>query len=146
MAVKQDIEQNKAVALRFANEGWGTQENWRAVWDEVVAFDVVYHFNSAPEAVVGLDDNKAFNATLFAGFPDIEHAIEAIVAEGDKVIYRTRLRGRHTGDFLGMSPTGKVVQLSDFTMLKIVDGKIVEWWYDCNLLALMQQLGLAPSA
>ena len=139
------VEQNKAIALRFANEGWGTRPNWRAVWDDVVAIDVVHHFNSNPDTVVGLTDNKAFNVTLFEGFPEIEHTIEAMVAEGDEVVYRSMLRGRHTGEFLGMPPTGKTAQLNDFTMLKIVDSKIVEWWYDCNLLALMQQLGLMPS-
>ena len=138
------IEQNKAVALRFANEGWGTQPGWEQVWDEIVAPTVVHHFNSDPKAIVGLADNKVFNATLFEGFPEIEHMIEAVVAEGDKVVYRSVLRGRHTGEFLGMPPTGRNAQINDFTMLRIVEGKILEWWYDCNLLALMQQLDLIP--
>lgn len=101
----------------------------------------MHHFNSDPNPVVGLANNKTFSATLFKGFPNIEHTLEDMVSQGDKVIYRSTLRGRHTGEFLGMPPTGETVQISDFTMLKIVDRKIVEWWYDCNLLALMQ-LGL----
>ena len=136
-------EQNRAIALRFLNEGWGTAPNWQAVWDEIVANDVVHHFNSNPEPVVGLETNKAFNADLFKGFPDIEHTVEDILAENDKVVYRTTLRGTHTGDFLGIPPTGKLARLNDFTLLQIADGKIVEWWYDCNLLALMQQLGVS---
>jgi hypothetical protein len=28
--------------------------------------------------------------------------------------------------------------------MKLRDGKIVEQWYETNLLSLMQQLGLAP--
>ena len=103
-------------------------------------------FNSEPEPIIGLGANKAFNATLFEGFPEIAHSLQAMVAEDDKVVYRTMLRGTHTGEFLGVSPTGKTAQISDFTMLRIADGKILEWWYDCNLLALMQQLGLVPAS
>ena len=140
------IEQHRAIALRFLNEGWGTCPDWKAVWDEIVSPDVVYHFNSEPEPVVGLAENKAFNATLFEGFPEIAHTLQAMVAEDDKVVYRTTLRGAHTGEFLGMPPTGKTAQIDDFTMLRISDGKILEWWYDCNLLALMRQLGLMPTS
>ncbi|PZO19370.1 MAG: ester cyclase [Leptolyngbya foveolarum] len=139
------VERNKAVALRFLNEGWGTRPNWECIWDAIVAPEVVHHFNSDPNPIVGLADNKTFNSMLFQGFPAIEHTLEAMVAEDDKVVYRTALNGRHTGEFLGMPPTGKTAQINDFTMLRIVEGKIVEWWYDCNLLALMQQLGLMPT-
>lgn len=142
--LEMSIEQNRAIASRFCTEGWGTQPGWEMVWDEVVAPDVVHYFNSEPRPIVGLKANKTFNATLFEGFPDIEHTVEAVVAEGAQVVYRTTLRGTHTGDFLGMPATGKTARINDFTMLKIVDRKIVAWWYDCNLLALMQQLGLIP--
>ena len=140
------IEQHRAIALRFLNEGWGTRLDWEAVWDEIVSPDVVHHFNSEPEPIVGLSANKSFNATLFEGFPEIVHTLQAMVVEDDKVVYRTTLKGTHTGEFLGMPPTGKTAQINDFTMLRISDGKILEWWYDCNLLALVQQLGLIPAS
>lgn len=136
------VEQNKAIALRFMNQGWGTNPEWKTIWDKLMTPDVRYHFNSEPAPIVGLESNKAFNASLFEGFPNIEHTLEAIVAENDKVVYRTALKGTHTGQFLGIPPTGKIAEIGDFTMLKIVDSRISEWWYDCNLLALMKQLGL----
>lgn len=138
------IEQNRSLALRFAKEGWGTNSNWEKVWDELMAADVVYHFNSSAEPVVGLEANKEFNADLFQGFPDIYQTIEDVVAEGDKVVYRTTIQGTNTGGFLGLPPTGKSVKINDFTLLRISDGKIAEWWYECNLLEVMQQLGLVP--
>jgi predicted ester cyclase len=138
------VEQNKAIALRFAQDGWGTNPNWEKTWDELMRADVVHHFNSSPEPIVGLEANKAHNASLFQGFPNIHHQIEDAIAETDKVVYRTTIQGTHTGEFLGIPPTGKSAQINDFTLLRISEGKIVEWWYDCNLLALMQQLGLMP--
>ena len=137
------IEQNKQLALRFAKDGWGTMPNWERVWDRSMSTDIIYHFNSSPESIIGLEANKEFNATLFQGFPDINQTIENVIAEGDKVMYRTTIRGTHTGEFLGISPTGRSVKINDFTLLRIVNGRIAEWWYECNLLELMKQLGLA---
>jgi predicted ester cyclase len=138
-------EQNKLIALRFASEGWGTNPGWQKVWDELMSTDVVKHFNSAPEPIIGLTANKTFNENLFQGFPDIRHRIEDLLAEDDKVMYRTTIQGTHTGEFLGTPPTGKAVKVNDFTLLRISNNKITEWWYECNLLAVMQQLGLVPA-
>jgi predicted ester cyclase len=133
----QSSQANKAIALRYAQEGWGTQSNWEAVWDELVASDVVLHFNSFPEPIVGLDANKEFSKGLFEGFPAIKNTIEDVVAEGDLVIIRSTLEGKQTGPFLGMAATDKRVKMNDFTLYKIRDGKISEMWYETNLLSLM---------
>lgn len=136
------IEQNKQIALRFAKDGWGTMPKWKEVWNELMFSDVVYHFNSTPEAIVGLEANQEFNADLFQGFPDIKQTIEDLVAERDKVIYRSTMEGTHTGDFLDIPPTNKSVKINDFTLLRIKGDRIGKWWYKCNLLELMKQLGL----
>jgi predicted ester cyclase len=47
---------------------------------------------------------------------------------------------------MGILPTGKPVEVSDLTLLRIAEGKIVEEWYELNLLAVMKQLGVIPSA
>lgn len=142
----------KAIAQRFAQEGWGTQPNWRDVWDELMSEDVVYHFNSGAEPIIGLEANKEFNQSLFKGFPDIRQTMGDMIAENEpqgstqRVVYRTTITGTHTGNFLGTPPTGKAVKVNDFTLLRITDGKIQEWWYECNLLEVMQQLELIPSS
>jgi steroid delta-isomerase-like uncharacterized protein len=136
------VEQNKRIALRFAQDGWGTNPNWQKTWDELMSADVIYHFNSAAAPIVGLEANKLFNEGLFQGFPDIHHRMEDLIGEGDKVVYRTTIQGTHTGEFAGTPATGKLVKVNDFTLLQISGGKIVEWWYECNLLEVMQQLGL----
>ena len=135
-------ESNRAVAYRFMNDGWGTRAGWREVWDEIVAEDVVQHFNSDPDPIVGLEANKAFNASLFEGFPGLERTTRHVVAEGDLVVYRSTLRGAHEGLFLGMAPTGNRVEIDDVTMLCVTGRQITEWWYDCNLLAAVRQLGI----
>jgi steroid delta-isomerase-like uncharacterized protein len=143
-SIKGQAETNKAIALRLATEGWGTQPDWEKVWDELVAPDMVQHFNSFPDPIVGLEANKQFTQELFKGMPDVKSTIENIVAEGDLVVYRSTVQGTHTGTFLGFPATGKKSKLNDFTQVRIKNGKIVEMWYETNLLSAMQQLGLAP--
>ena len=91
------LEDNKAIALRFAQEGWGTEPHWRQTWDELMSPDVIYHFNSAAAPIAGLEANKAFNASLFQGFPDIYQTMGDVIAESDKVVYRTRSEERRVG-------------------------------------------------
>ncbi len=137
------VEKNKMIALRFAQEGWGTKPGWEKTWDMLVSPNLIYHFNSTAQPIVGLKANKEFSKSLFQGFPDIRQKIEDVIVEGDKVVIRTTLQGTNTGEFLGAPPTGKPVKVNDFTLLKISGGKIVEMWYETNLLEVMQQLGLA---
>jgi predicted ester cyclase len=140
------VEQNRAIALRFAQEGWGTKPNWEKIWDELVSPNLIYHFNSTAQPIVGLQANKEFSKSLFQGFPNIRQNIEDTLAEGDKVVLRTTLQGTNTGEFLGTPSTGKSVKVNDFTMLRFSGGQIVEMWYECNLLEVMQQMGLVPRA
>jgi steroid delta-isomerase-like uncharacterized protein len=139
-------EQNRAITLRFAQEGWGTNPTWEKTWDELVSPNVVHHFNSAAQPIIGLEANKEFNKSLFQGFPDIRQNIEDMMAEGNKVVYRTTIYGTNTGEFLGTPSTGKSVKVNDFTLLRFSDGQITEIWYECNLLEVMQQMDLVPRA
>ena len=133
---------NRAIALRYATEGWGTEPYWQKIWDELLALNVTQHFASQPQPIVGLEANKQFNAELFAGFPNIAQTINDVVAEGDKVAYVATLAGTHMGTFMGIPPTGKSIEVSEsFNLLRIDNGKIVEIWYQLNLLKVMQDIG-----
>jgi predicted ester cyclase len=137
------IEQNKAIAMKLATDGWGTVSGWEKIWDELVAEDIIRHFCSTKQPIVGLEANKNFEASLFEGFPDIKQTITAVVAEADKVVYFHSLEGIHTGTFMDIAPTGKWAKTTGFTMLRIVNSRVEEMWYETNLLELMQQLGVA---
>ena len=131
----------KAIAKKFATQGWGTQQNWEKTWKELMCKDVIYHFNSFNKPIIGLAENIKFNKALFTGFPDLKQNIEDILSEDDKVVYRSTLIGTNTGAFLDQPATQRCVKINDFTLLKITDNKIVEWWYECNLLKVMEQIG-----
>jgi steroid delta-isomerase-like uncharacterized protein len=137
-----NAEVSKAIAHRFATAGWGNVAGWEAVWDEVVAADIIWHHAALPQPLQGIAAAKTFNNALFVGFPDMQQTIESMVAEGTHVAMRHRLTGTHQGEFLRIPATGKSVTGYGVRFFHIVEGKIAETWYETNLLGLMQQLGL----
>ena len=59
------------------------------------------------------------------GFPDLTVSVEDVMAEGDRVTARVTMRGTHQGEFQGIAPTGKRVEVKAIDMFHIKDGKIV---------------------
>jgi steroid delta-isomerase-like uncharacterized protein len=61
-------------------------------------------------------------------FPDMRVTVEDLLAEGDRVAARVTMRGTHRGEFQGLAPTGKWIQVRAIDMFRISNGKIVEHW------------------
>jgi steroid delta-isomerase-like uncharacterized protein len=80
---------------------------------------------------------------LRTAFPDLKYEIEDMVIGADAVAVRTTLRGTHRGDFFGLPPTGKSVEVSQMTFERFKDGKIVAHHRVTDELALQRQLGIA---
>ncbi len=78
------------------------------------------------------------------GFP--EYVLEPVemIAEGDKVAVKARLKGTHLGPFNGIPATGRKVDLLFHITYQIRDGKIVDHWMLIDGMEMMQQLGLIP--
>jgi predicted ester cyclase len=79
-----------------------------------------------------------------AGFPLYEFLAEEMIAEGDSVAVKARLRGTHQGEFNGIPATGRSVDIPFHITYKIVNGKIVDHWMVLDSLVLLQQLGVMP--
>jgi predicted ester cyclase len=125
-------EDNKAIVRRWFTEFWGKDVNL-AVVDDIAAPDMLLKYSlHAPRR--GREDIKAFMTDFRAAFPDLDFWGTAdLIAEGDYVVGQWEGGGTHTGpafnDFLpGSLPaaTGCKMQFTGTTVLKIIDGKIVE--------------------
>ena len=136
-------EENKAVSRRVAEEVFNGGNVDLA--DELYAPDYVLHDPSLPEDLHGPEGIKRYAAMTLGAFPDIRVAVEDQVAEGDKVVSRWTATGTHTGDLMGIPPTGRRVDISGVTINRFSGGKIVEDWYQSDDLGMMQQLGVVPS-
>ena len=58
--------------------------------------------------------------------PDYTLKIIHQYTDGDYVISEFIMRGTHKGDFLGITPTNKVLEITGVDIDRVVDGKIVE--------------------
>jgi predicted ester cyclase len=69
-----------------------------------------------------------------------------MVAEGDKVVYRYSATGTHThtGDFKGITATGKQITAAGIVISRIVNGRLWEDWECADEMGLMHQLGVIP--
>ena len=145
-------EDNKAVVGRWFTEFWGKNVNL-AVVDEIAAPNMLLK-NSLHAARRGRNDIKAFMTDFRSAFPDLNFWGTAdLIAEGDYVVGQWEGGGTHTGpafnDFLiGGLPaaTGRKMRFTGTTVLKVLDGKIVdEIGLDDGVTALTQ-LGLLIAA
>ena len=75
-----------------------------------------------------IDTFKETFSEARAAFPDLTIAVEDVMAERDKVTARVTMRGTHSGEFQGIAPTSKQVEVRAIDMFRIEDGKIVEHW------------------
>lgn len=131
-------EENRALILRAYEEIW-SQGNLDAV-DEIVSPECEVYSPRNPEDPAGIEEARLAIAATRSAFPDLVRTAEEMVAEGDKVVVRSRITGTHQGDFQGMAPTGKEIDFYAFTIYGIRDGRIAYEWTMMDSLGLMQQL------
>lgn len=112
--------------------------------DEFIAPHFVDHspFPGTTGDLVGL---RQVFAIFQKGVPGT-HTIDDLIAEEDKVAGRITGSGTHSGEFMGISATGRKVETSGIAIWRIENGKIVEHWSQVDGLGLMQQLGAMPAA
>ena len=80
--------------------------------------------------------------SFYAAFPDSTHEIKDLIAEDDKASVRFTQISRHKGEFGGIAPTGKVIEVEGHHMLKLVDGRITDVWIVEDELGMQKQLGM----
>jgi len=96
----------------------------------------------SPDLPRGRDGVVLVVQALRTAFPDLNYTIEDMVIGADSVAVRTTLRGTHRGDFFGLPPTGKAVEVSQMTIEHFRDGKIVAHYRVTDELGLQRQLGV----
>jgi steroid delta-isomerase-like uncharacterized protein len=132
-------EENKRISWRLQKEGFG-QGKLESV-DELLAPDYVSHAPGDPELSRGPEDIKQIVPAYHSAFPDINFAVEKQVAEGDMVVTRWIARGTHRGEFMGVPPSGRRIEVSGMSMDRISGGRIAENWNNWEALEMMRQIG-----
>jgi len=108
-----------------------------------LADDFVEH-----EAAPGLPPTKEGTRQLFetfmAAFPNLRFDPEDMIESGDKVVARIRVTGTQKGDFFGVPPSGKSINVQGIDIVRFGDGLAREHWGVMDTMLIMQQLGAIP--
>jgi predicted ester cyclase len=102
------------------------------------------------EEIPGLPPTKdgmlEYFGLLLSAFPDMRMHVDDVMSDGDKTVARVRATATHDGDFMGVPPTGKQVEIQLIDIMRFDDeGLVCEHWGVADMLSLMQQLGVVPA-
>ncbi len=103
----------------FGNAGCGVKENLKAFQD-------------------------GWQRPFQAAFSDKVCIDEARVIQGQWMAAFGRQEATHSGEFMGIAPTGKRVEIRYMDFWKVVDGKIQDNWVMVDFPDVMRQLGVDP--
>ena len=78
------------------------------------------------------------------GFPDLSHSFDEVFSKDDRVVVRGRTRGTHKGEFMGIAPTGRSLELTFICIFRLADGRLAERWPQFDFYNWMEQLRAAP--
>jgi predicted ester cyclase len=114
------ISKNKALMRRIYEEMWNKGKP--ALATELFA---------QPEGV------ERFVTQFLLSFPDLQHKVEEMIAEGHQIAVRFSAQGTHSGPWLEFTPTGRSIHYTGMTLARITGNKIVEhhtWWDKADLI------------
>jgi predicted ester cyclase len=132
---------NKEIVRRALEEPWTNLD----VLDELIDENYEGHDPASPEVLRGVQGLKDFINQYRSAFEGAQIKVERQIAEGDYVATRWEGRGRHTGELLGIAPTGKEVVVTGQTCSRVENGKIVSEQTEWDMLGMLQQIGAVPT-
>ncbi len=99
-----------------------------------------------PFTLVDIAENVDQLLSAFTGFVLGE---ELLFGDGRHVCARWRMRGTHTGEYLGIAATGRVISVEQCEVYEFDaerGGRVTNTWSYGDPLALFNQLGVVPGA
>lgn len=118
---------------------------YTATWDEIInngKLDLFNVTNFDKDITLIMSPENMMGNENVTGFSNIEFTIVDVFEQGDKIVKHWNFKGKHTGDFLGIPATEKLVDLDGVTLVKMKNGKIAREQDFMDNMAFMQQLGL----
>lgn len=98
----------------------------------------------APKQGPGLEGMKAAMDGYYASFPDFKVTNEDFVTEGNKVVVRSTIRATHKGEFAGVKPSGKPIQIMAIDLHTVCNGLITKTWHVEDWLTGLFEMGALP--
>jgi predicted ester cyclase len=136
------VDDNKALIRRFFDEIDARRDV--SVIDDFISPEFIDH-SPNPGMSPDIEGQRQAFLHFLQATPDGYHAVEDLLADGDKVAVRVRAWGTQTGELFGIPPSGRRMETTGIGIYRIAGGKIVEHWAEVDMLGTMQQLGVIPT-
>jgi steroid delta-isomerase-like uncharacterized protein len=137
-------EQNKRTVRRIYDELWN--ERRLEVADELIAEGGRNYDTGLVAQPFGTEEMRGTVRMVVYGFPDNVHLVEQVICEGETVVARVTFTGTHQGEFMGIPPTGRKIEITEIHIYRLEDGKAVEHRVGRDDLGAMRQLGVIADA
>jgi steroid delta-isomerase-like uncharacterized protein len=125
MALPYSEVANRALALSYFYEVV-SRGNVSSL-EEIVSDKHILH-DPEKGQIIGIDALRETVLDMRTAFPDLNVAIYDVIANGNNVSARWTLTGTHRGEWNGIAPTGKRVEATGLSFMRIKDDKIQESW------------------
>jgi predicted ester cyclase len=98
-------------------------------WDQAANYvGPGFTLHSVPVLPNGQTPGPDFFTKWVGAFSDLSSHEDALLAGGDRVSIQWTITATHTGDFFGIPPTNRKIQISGMDVLRVQDGKFAEQW------------------
>lgn len=111
--------------------------------DEIVSEDFIEHIPFPGQGPGRAGLKHAVNS-MHTGFPDLDWTVNEQIAEGEKIVTRFTWTGTHKGEFMGIPPTNKKVEVWGIVIDVVKNGLFSESRIIMDSVGLLQQLGVMP--
>ena len=145
--LSRDTDLSKTEATRAVIEGMVDGLNDHRIADIGDFFSETFRWMGntgcgSKEGIREFQDN--WQRPFQAAFGDKVCTDEARLAEGEWMAAFGHQKAKHIGEFMGIAPTGKEVEIRYMDFWKVQDGKIVDNYVMVDFPHVMRQLGQDP--
>jgi uncharacterized protein (TIGR02246 family) len=78
----------------------------------------------------------------FVAFPDMHFITEDLLVDGDRAALLSRITGSHAGEFFGMAPTGRRIEVAATSFYRLERGLIAHERRILDFTGLLVQVGV----
>ena len=110
-----------------------------ADFDDLLHPDVVVH---APRGLstTSIEAEKAVWMDALAAMPDLRHAVQEVIVEGDVEMARVVVTGTMAAGFAGVEGSGRGFRMDQAVITHLRGGKVAEAWEIADIAALEEQI------
>jgi steroid delta-isomerase-like uncharacterized protein len=97
---------------------------------------------NVPDGTRGGAAIARYVAEVRSAYPDFHLEVIDSLSQGDRLAVHWVVTGTHKGEFRGIPPTGKQIEISGVTLTRIKDGKLAEDRVYFDRMTMFEQLGV----